>query len=93
MGQLEFVLHKAKLLDGVRGRLNARQEKAVLRLFAAGPEGFIGGLSAGNYMSITGAPPATATRDLASLVSLGVLRRSGDRKATRYHLNVPAPPA
>jgi Fic family protein len=89
--QLEFVLHKAKLLDRVRGRLNARQEKVVLRLFAAGPNGFIGGLSAGNYMSISGARPATATRDLAKLVSLGVLRRSGDRKATRYHLNVPAP--
>jgi Fic family protein len=42
-------------------------------------------------MSITGAPPATATRDLAKLVLLGVLRRSGDGKATRYHLNVPAP--
>jgi Fic family protein len=89
--QLEFVLHKAKLMDRVRGKLNPRQEKVVLRLFAAGPDGFIGGLSAGNYMSITGAPPATATRDLARLVSLGVLRRAGERKATRYHLNVPAP--
>lgn len=87
---VEFILHKAKLLDEVRGELNARQGKAVLRLFAAGPDGFIGGLSAGNYMSITGAPPATATRDLAALVSLGVLRRTGGHKATRYYLNVPA---
>ncbi|MCU0893602.1 MAG: Fic family protein [Rhodospirillales bacterium] len=93
LGQIEFVLHKAKLLDRVRGKLNPRQEKAVLRLFAAGPSGFIGGLSAGNHMSITGAPPATATRDLAGLVLLGVLRRSGDRKAARYQLNVPRPPS
>lgn len=89
---VEFILHKAKLLDEVRGELNARQGKAVLRLFAAGPDGFIGGLSAGNYMSITGAPPATATRDLAALVSLGVLRRTGGHKATRYYLNLPATP-
>ena len=53
----------------------------------------VGGLSAGNHMSITGAPPATATRDLAGLVLLGVLRRSGDRKAARYQLNVPRPPS
>ena len=78
--QLEFVLHKAKLLDRVRGKLNPRQEKVVLRLFAAGPSGFIGGLSAANYMSITGAPPATATRDLASLVSLACCAGPGSAR-------------
>ncbi len=86
---VEFVLHKAKLLTRVRDKLNPRQEKAVLRMFAAGPDGFIGGLSAGNYMRITGAPPATSTRDLADLVELGVLYRAGERKATRYHLTIP----
>lgn len=58
----------------------------MLRMFEAGPEGFVGGLSAGNYRSITGAPSATATRDLADLVKLGVLRRTGEHKATRYYL-------
>ena len=57
-------------------------------MFEAGPEGFLGGLSAGNYMTITGAPSATATRDLADLVALGVLQRTGERKATRYYLNL-----
>jgi Fic family protein len=74
----------------VRDQLNTRQEKAVLRMFEAGPEGFVGGMSAGNYMSITGAPSATATRDLADLVERGVLRRTGERKATRYYLIAPA---
>ena len=92
LAQVEFILGKARLLERVRGKLNARQKKAVLRLFAAGPEGFTGGLSAGNYRSITGAAPATATRDLSDLVALEVLRRTGERKATRYHLCVPLKP-
>ena len=83
-----FILQKARLLARLRGRLNARQEKALLRLFEAGPEGFAGGLSAKNYRSITGAPSATATRDLADMVALGVLRRSGELKATRYFLRL-----
>lgn len=89
---IEFILNKTRLLTSAQGRLNARQEKAILRMFEAGPEGFVGGLSAGNYMSITSAPSATATRDLAGLVTLSVLRRTGARKATRYHLKVPLRP-
>jgi Fic family protein len=57
-----------------------------VRVMAEGPEGFRGGLSAGNYRSLTGAPAATATRDLAQLVELGALRRSGQLKGTRYWL-------
>jgi Fic family protein len=90
--QVEFILAKSRLMEGVRGDLNARQEKALLRMFAAGPEGFIGGMSAANYMRITAALPATATRDLAALVAIGALTRTGERKATRYHLNVTLEP-
>ncbi|MBK5968357.1 MULTISPECIES: Fic family protein [Thiorhodovibrio] len=86
---LEFTLAKARLFDRIGDQLNERQRKAVLRLFAAGPDGFVGGLSAGKYRSITGATPPTATRDLADLVALGVLRRTGERKSTRYSLNLP----
>ncbi len=86
--QVEFILNKSRLIDGLRGQLNQRQEKALMRLFAAGPDGFVGGLSAANYMSITDAPSATATRDLAGLVEMGALIRTGERKSTRYHLNV-----
>ena len=93
LAQVEFILEKARLLDRVRDKVNLRQEKALLRLFAAGPDGFIGGMSAANYMRITDAPPATATRDLAALVGLGALRRTGENKATRYRLNVAAEPS
>jgi Fic family protein len=86
--RVELMLAKARMMEGLRGRINPRQEKALLRLFESGPGGFVGGLSAANYMSITGAPAATTTRDLAALVSLGALHRSGERKSTRYTLDI-----
>jgi Fic family protein len=73
----------------LRGRLNDRQEKAMLYMFREGPQGFKGGLSAGNYSTITGASPATATRDLADLVEKGALTRTGERKHARYEVAVP----
>jgi Fic family protein len=57
-------------------------------MFQAGPEGFKGGLSAKNYMTITGAATATATRDLSDLVQKGGLVRIGELKGTRYHLAI-----
>jgi Fic family protein len=84
----EFLIAKTKLMDRMRGRINSRQEKSLLRLFREGPEGFKGGLSAGNYSTITGASPATTTRDLADLVEKGALLRSGERRHARYALNL-----
>jgi len=86
---VEFVLAKARLMAGLPGRINTRQERALLRLFKAGLEGFVGGLSAANSMGITGAPPAKATRDLVALVGLGALLRTGALKSARYRLNGP----
>ena len=86
---VDFLIEKTKLLDRLRGRLNDRQEKALLRMFREGPQGFKGGLSAGNYSTITGASPATATRDLADLVEKGALTRTGERKHARYEVAVP----
>jgi Fic family protein len=86
---VEFVIDKTKLLDRLKGELNERQTKALLRMFREGPEGFKGGLSAGKYASITGASPATTTRDLSGLVSKGALTREGERRHARYRLNIP----
>jgi Fic family protein len=88
IAQVEFIILKTKLLDRLRGNINARQEKALLRMFREGSEGFEGGLSAGNYIAITGASPATATRDLADLVSKGALVRSGELRHARYALKL-----
>lgn len=81
-----FLIAKAQLLSRLAGTLNERQEKALLRMLREGPRGFEGGLSAGNYVRITGATAATARRDLVDLVGRGVLRRTGEKKATRYWL-------
>lgn len=85
---IEHLIAKTRMLDRLRGLLNARQEKALLRMFDAGPDGFIGGLSAKNYITITGAAAATARRDLGDLVVNGALTRTGERKGTRYWLNL-----
>jgi Fic family protein len=88
--QVEFLIAKTKLLDRLRGKINDRQLKALLRMTREGPEGFKGGLSAGNYGTITGASPATTTRDLADLVVKGALVRTGERRHTRYAVNLTA---
>lgn len=85
----EFLIDKTKLLDRIRGALNERQEKALLRMFREGPEGFEGGMSAGKYSTITGASPAITTRDLADLTEKDALIREGERRHARYKLNVP----
>ena len=85
---IDFLIQKTKLYDRVKSQLNDRQEKALARIFREGLEGFKGGLSAENYISITGAARATATRDLQDLVDKGVLIRTGALKSTRYHLNI-----
>lgn len=85
---IRFLIEKTRFMDRLRGMLNERQEKALLRMLAEGPDGFTGGLSAGNYATITGAPPSTITRDLSDLVEKGALLRSGERKTTRYRLNI-----
>jgi len=87
--RVEFLIEKTRLLDRLRGELNPRQEKALLRMLREGPEGFQGGLSAGNYVTVTGASPATATRDLADLVDKGALLRVGKHRHARYHIAIP----
>jgi len=87
--RVEFLIDKTKLLDRCRGQLNARQEKALLRMLREGPDGFKGGLSAGNYATITGASPATTTRDLADLVTKNALVRTGERRHARYAVAIP----
>jgi Fic family protein len=92
IAHIEFLIDKTKLLDRLSGQLNDRQQKALLRMFMEGPEGFKGGLSAGKYSTITGASPATTTRDLADLTQKGALLREGERRHARYKLGIPLRP-
>lgn len=75
MKRLELYLSKAKFYNELRGQLNERQEKAVARMFREGVDGFKGGLSAENYISVTRSC-ATATRDLQRPRRQGALRRT-----------------
>lgn len=85
---IDFLIEKSRFYDRFGDRLNERQARAITRMFEAGIEGFKGGLSAENYISITDAARATATRDLQGLVEMGALTRTGERKYTRYYLNI-----
>jgi Fic family protein len=86
---VDFVIQKARLIDHVRNRINERQAKALLRVLREWPQGFEGGLSAKNYVTITGASPATATRDLSDLVEKGAFTRTGELRHARYYSAVP----
>ena len=88
LDRVGFFISKAHYYDRHRDTLNERQAKVIARLFRAGPGGFKGGLSAENYISITGTSRATATRDLQDLVEKGALSRSGELRFTRYRLNL-----
>jgi Fic family protein len=88
MNQLYFLIEKSKMLNTLSGQINPRQTKVLLRMFAEGPDGFRGGLSAEKYIAITKAARATATRDLADLVEKGALIKTGELRHTRYRLNI-----
>jgi len=90
---IDFLIAKTRLFDRLGEQINERQKKALLRMFQEGPEGFKGGMSAGKYSSITGASPATTTRDLSDLTEKGGLVREGERRHARYKLAVPLRPA
>ena len=85
---VEFLIKKAKLYDCLRGQLNPRQKKVLASMFREGPDGSVGGLSAEKYIGMTGASRAAATRDLQVLAYKGALLRTGERKRTRYFLNL-----
>ncbi|MEA5401438.1 DUF4172 domain-containing protein [Arcicella sp. DC2W] len=84
---VSFLIFKTKFFNQYKDLLNERQSKVILRMFEAGVEGFKGGLSAGNYKTISGASNATVTRDLQELVNITALTKTGTLKSTRYWLN------
>lgn len=88
ISRVDFFVTKAQFYEKFRGRLNDRQDKVIARMFKEGIDGFKGGLSADNYITITGTSRATATRDLQDLVEKGALTKTGELRHTRYFLNL-----
>lgn len=85
---IAFLIEKGKYYRRYEAQFNDRQAKVIARIFNEGIEGFEGGLSASNYQRIAQAAASTATRDLQDLVEMGALTRTGERKHTRYSLNI-----
>lgn len=85
---IEFLVKKERFFRHYGPNLNERQNKVIKRMFAEGLDGFTGGLSANNYISIASTSPSSATRDLQELVSMEALRRKGSLRHTRYYLNL-----
>lgn len=87
-----FAFEKQRLGKNVREiGINERQSNALNWLLGCRLEIINKGITADDYMRLTDAPPATATRDLKDLVSKGALRSAGALKSTRYWVNIPAP--
>jgi Fic family protein len=86
--RVDFYVAKAKFYENFRDELNERQAKVIARMFKEGIDGFKGGLSADNYISISKTSRATATRDLQDLVEKGALTKTGELRHTRYYLKI-----
>ncbi len=84
---IDFILKKSKFFEQHKNELNSRQLKVINKMFEAGTEGFVGGMNANKYISITSTSKATATRDLQDLAERGVLIAVGGGRSTRYLLN------
>jgi Fic family protein len=88
IARVDFFVAKAKFYEAFRGKLNERQDRVIARMFQEGIDGFKGGLSADNYITISKTSRATATRDLQDLVEKGALTKTGELRHTRYFLNI-----
>jgi len=86
--QIEFTLKKTKFFDRFDSQLNERQLKVIRRMLEEGVKGFIGGMNAKKYISITHTSKATATRDLQDLAKKTIFIPSGGGRSTSYIINL-----
>ena len=75
-------------VDHAALELTGRQRKVLNVLLDAGPDGFQGGMSTRKYESIGATSKATASRELLQLEQLGLLRRVGAGRSTRYYVAI-----
>jgi Fic family protein len=85
--KIYLIIQKTKILEKHKNVLNMRQIKVLNKIFETEPDGFDGGLSNKNYISISKTSRATATRDLNELVALNLLHKVGENRYARYYLN------
>jgi Fic family protein len=85
---LSNIMQKAQFWkQHVQTELNDRQRKAINSLLDAGPGGFEGAITNRKYAGMTHTSRATAQRELADLVSKGILRPNpGGGRSASYDL-------
>ena len=90
--EVDFVLAKTRFFETFGDQLNDRQSKMVSRVFTEGRKGFEGGITTKKYETITKCPNRTASRDLADLLTKGIIAPlPGGGRTTRYKLTVVEP--
>ena len=83
--EARFLAGRNQFFLRASGKLSERQEGALRKIFAQGPNRVSEGLSARAYAKITGVASATATRDLTDLANKQVLfRGDGGGRSSRY---------
>lgn len=82
LGKTRFWQH----VHSVHPTISPSQHKVLNKLFDTQPDAFEGGLSTEKYVAITSVSRATAYRELTLLLGLGLLRKTGQGRATRYGL-------
>ncbi len=65
--------------------LDQRQHKTMKKLLDAGPKGFQGGMTTRKHEQISQTSTPTAARDLIELERLGLLKKYGAGRSTRYY--------
>ena len=65
--------------------INERQQKTMKKLLEAGPKGFEGGMTTRKHERISQTSTPTAARDLIELERLGLLKKYGAGRSTRYY--------
>ena len=68
--------------------MNEHQLKVISRMLDEGEEGFVGGMNARKYQSISHTSKSTATRHLQDLVEKGILIAIGGGRSTNYQVNL-----
>jgi len=86
---LDFLMKQWAFSQQFESQWNARQRKAMERMFAAGVEGFQGGMDIRKYKGLMRTSASIALRELTELHEMGALRMRGKGKKARYDLRLP----
>jgi Fic family protein len=87
--QMQSAMQKTRFWAALREQhpqLTPTQAKAINKLYDAGPDGFVNGVSTEKYVNLCRVSRATAYRELTTLCEMGVLVQSGVGRGTRYKL-------